>query len=183
YYHRQGTRVSDQQEGVEPYVALGELDKHLSARVAALTEAFRASGVVVQTPEDISVAMWQKLLFIASWGGVGAVTRMPAGVVRSLSETREMMIQAMREVVLVAKARGIGLTEAGVEQALEYVDHLPKEATASMQRDLMAGRPSELDAQNGAVVRLGAEVGIPAPVHQFLYYALLPGEHRARGLL
>jgi 2-dehydropantoate 2-reductase len=50
-----------------------------------------------------------------------------------------------------------------------------------MQRDIMAGRPSELDAWNGAVVRLGREAGVPTPVHEALYGILLPQELRARG--
>ena len=50
-----------------------------------------------------------------------------------------------------------------------------------MQRDVLAGRPSELEAQVGAVVRLGRKVGVPTPVHEILYATLLPQERRARG--
>ena len=50
-----------------------------------------------------------------------------------------------------------------------------------MQRDVMAGRPSELESQNGAVVRLGQEVGVATPLHAFLYHSLTPLELRARG--
>jgi 2-dehydropantoate 2-reductase len=49
-----------------------------------------------------------------------------------------------------------------------------------MQRDILNGRPSELEAQNGAVVRLGAEVGVPTPTHAFIYHSLLPQESAAR---
>jgi 2-dehydropantoate 2-reductase len=52
---------------------------------------------------------------------------------------------------------------------------------ASMQRDLMEGRPSELGSQNGAVVRMGLESGVPTPLHSFIYHSLLPQELRARG--
>ena len=50
-----------------------------------------------------------------------------------------------------------------------------------MQRDVMAGRPSELEAQNGSVVRLGRAVGVETPLHAYIYYSLLPLELRARG--
>jgi 2-dehydropantoate 2-reductase len=50
-----------------------------------------------------------------------------------------------------------------------------------MQRDVMAGRLSELEAQNGAVVRLGEAVGVATPLHSFIYHSLLPLELRARG--
>ena len=57
---------------------------------------------------------------------------------------------------------------------------LPAETTASMTRDILAGKPSELDAWNGAIVRFGREVNIATPVHQFTYHTLLPMERRAR---
>jgi len=52
--------------------------------------------------------------------------------------------------------------------------------TSSMQRDIMEGRPSELEALNGAVVRLGRQTGVPTPVNGFIYAALTPMEARAR---
>jgi len=52
-----------------------------------------------------------------------------------------------------------------------------------MQRDIMEGRASELEVQNGAVVRLGQEVSVPTPVNAFIYYSLLPQELKARGEL
>ena len=52
-----------------------------------------------------------------------------------------------------------------------------------MQRDIMEGRPSELEAQNGAVVRLGREVGVPVPINEFIYHSLLPMELVARGAI
>ena len=58
---------------------------------------------------------------------------------------------------------------------------MPAYATASLQRDIMAGRPSELDSQCGAVVRLGNEVKVETPTHAFIYHALWPLELKARG--
>jgi 2-dehydropantoate 2-reductase len=58
---------------------------------------------------------------------------------------------------------------------------LPEGSQPSMQRDLIAGRLSELSDQNGAVVRLGRERGVPTPINAFLYASLLPQEKRVRG--
>jgi 2-dehydropantoate 2-reductase len=66
---------------------------------------------------------------------------------------------------------------------MEFIDALPEEGTASMQRDIIEGRPSELNEQNGAVVRLGNAVGVQTPVNTFIYYSLLPLEMRTRGQL
>jgi len=169
--------------GAEPSIAFGEQDNRRSERAERLRQAFARAEVTVEIPRDIHVAMWEKFLFIASWGGVGAVTRAPVGVVRGLPETREMMEEAMREILHVGKAREVGLSDESMRKGIAFVDGLQPGATASMQRDIMEGRPSELEAQNGAVVRLGRAAGIPTPVHAFIYRSLLPSELRARGQL
>ncbi len=169
--------------GFEPFVAFGEWDNHPSDRVAALRETFTQAGVEAKAPPDIQAAVWNKFLFIAGFSGVGAVTQSPAGVLRSLPQTRALMEQAMREIYEVAKARGIRLPDDAVNQALASLDSLPENAMSSMQRDIMAHRPSELESQNGAVARLGREAGIETPANSFLYASLLPLEMRARGEL
>ena len=174
--------------GAEPYISFGELDAvgsgvQSSGRAERLREAFaRAQGVTVEISPDIRSAMWLKFLFIASMSGVGAVTRAPIGVVRARPETRRMLQQAFEEVAAVAAALGIVLPARAVEETMSFADTLPHDGTASMQRDIMAGRPSELETQNGAVARLGS-----APAcrfrYTFIYRSLLPLELRARGEL
>ena len=172
-----------QHAGLEPYVALGELDNRPSERAERLCAAFERAGVAAEIPLDIQVALWQKFLFIASFSGVGAVTRASAGVLRSRPETRQMLQQAMAEVLAVAAARQIAVPGETIEQTMTLIDGLPPGGTASMQRDIMAGRPSELESQNGAVVRLGQKVGVSTPLHAFIYHSLLPMELQARGLV
>jgi 2-dehydropantoate 2-reductase len=94
-----------------------------------------------------------------------------------------MLQQAMTEVCEVAKAHHIVLPRGVSDKAMQFLRSLPPESTASMQRDVIEGRPSELEAQNGAVVRLGREVGVGTPIHSFLYGSLLPMEMEARGLV
>lgn len=83
----------------------------------------------------------------------------------------------------MAKARDIALSKNVIGNTMEFLDSLPPDATASMQRDIMNGRPSELEIQNGAVVRLGQEIGVETPVNNFIYHSLLPMEMSARGQL
>ncbi|MDC8804461.1 ketopantoate reductase C-terminal domain-containing protein [Halomonas pacifica] len=89
----------------------------------------------------------------------------------------------MEEICAVARARGVRLPDAAVTRAMKFIDSLPESSTASMQRDIIDGRPSELDAQNGAVVRLGRATGIATPINAAIHAALLPQERRARGEL
>jgi 2-dehydropantoate 2-reductase len=167
--------------GVTPYVAFGELDGSHSARVERLREAFRRThGVTAEVPPDIGVAMWSKFLFITALGGVGALTREPIGVIRSRAESRALLTRALEEIFAVAAGNMIALPAGTVTETLAFVDGLPEDGTASMQRDIMQGRPSELEAQVGAVVRLGDQVGVEVPVHRMIYEALLPLERQAR---
>ena len=168
--------------GAVPRVELGERDRRPSARVAALRAAFeRCAGVSVGTPPDIEVALWEKFLFIAPFSAVAAAARMPAGVVRAVPQTRRLLEDAVREARAVAASRGIALPDDVVARTLAYVDGLPEDATASMQRDIREGRPSELEAQTGTIVRHGRERGVAVPVNEFLYACLLPSEIAARG--
>jgi 2-dehydropantoate 2-reductase len=168
--------------GISPTITFGELDGRRSERAERLYEAFqKARGVTPILTSDIREEMWKKFLFIAALSGVGAVTRAPVGVLRSLPETRAMLEQAMEEILAVAHARDVALPREIVAETMAFIDGLPPDGTASMQRDIMAGRPSELASQNGAVVRLGRKVGIETPLHDFIYRSLLPQEHQARG--
>ena len=166
--------------GTEPFIEFGELDSRPSARVQAIHAALQHAGITVRISGDIRAAMWLKFLFIASVSGVGAVTRVPIGTFRQIPETRAMLRQAMEEIRDVGLARGLELPSGCVDATLHFVDGLPESGTASMQRDLMDGSPSELDSQNGAVVRLAEAAGVAVPVNTFLYHALLPSERLAR---
>jgi 2-dehydropantoate 2-reductase len=153
-----------------------------SPRLAALAEALAAAGVGAEVAADVAATTWEKALLIGPLGLVGAVTRAPAGAIRGTPETRALLAGLMAEVVAVGRARGVALADGLVERTLAFVDGVPAGATASMQRDLAAGRPSELDDQAGAIVRAARAAGVAAPLHEALLAALLPQERAARGL-
>jgi len=169
--------------GIEPHIALGELDGQLSQRAESLRLALEQAGVWAEVPEDIQAAMWEKFLFIAAISGVGAVTHAPAGVLRQLPGSRQLLEDAMGEIFALSRARGVNLPDDILAKTMAFVDNLPPGVTASMQRDILQGKPSELESQNGAVVRMGAKAGVATPVNTFLYHSLLPQEKRARGEL
>ena len=78
----------------------------------------------------------------------------------------------MREVEAVARARGVALPASVVAGTMAFVDDQPAGATTSLQRDLLEGRPSELDAWTGAVARLASESGVDVPLHRLLLEVL-----------
>ncbi len=166
--------------GMPPKIVFGELDNSASGRIAGLKALFDGcDGLEAQIAADIHAALWEKFLFIAAFSGVGAVTRVPAGILRTVPETRQMVVEAMEEIFSLSRARGVRLADDTVARSMAAVDALPPEGTASMQRDIMAGKPSELSAQNGAVVRLARETGISVPINDFLYRALIAQERQA----
>jgi len=166
---------------IPPRIEFGEWDGRTSPRVSALREAFAsARGATATVPADISAAIWEKFLFIAPVSAVGAVTRVPVGSFRAVAQTRALLEEAMREILALARARGVALGGDALARTLAIIDGMPAEATASMQRDILEGRPSELEYQTGAIVRLAAAAGLPVPASAYLYASLLPSERRAR---
>ena len=169
--------------GPKALITIGERNNVRTPRLEKLVECLSAAELDTRVPDNIQIALWEKFEFVASFGGVGAVTRAPAGVIRSVPEARSLLERAAQEIVGLARAAGIPVHSESVANTMKLVDLSPPDGTASMQRDLIAGRPSELEAQSGAVVRLGRACNFPTPVHEFIYNALLPGELRARGKL
>ena len=166
--------------GMDPYIAFGELNNRRSERVEKLLLTLKKAGLNAEIPPDITAALWQKFLFVVSWGGIGAVTRAPIGVIRTLPQTRRMLEQSMHEILSVARGHHIGLSDDIILATLDFMDTLPPNGTTSMQRDIAEGRPSEIEAWNGAVVRLGRAAGVAVSLHAFIYDSLLPLEKKAR---
>ena len=163
------------------FVALGELDGSDSERARAIEEVFSTAGIDAAVSREIRVELWKKLLLVSSWAGLGALARSPMGVVRAEPGVRTLIDRSMDEGLAVARATGHDIDTTYKEEMWAFYRAMPAGATASMQRDLMEGRPSELEAWNGAVCRFGARASVETPVHSFTYHTLLPMERRARG--
>ena len=167
--------------GGEPGIDFGEWDNRVSDRAQSLHQALIRADIQSEIPPDIQPALWMKFLFITPWGGVGAVTRSPLGVWRRPPETRALVTTCLEEIASVAQSQDVVLPENAIETTWAAYDGLFESGIASMQRDIMTGRPSELETQVGAVVRLGQQAGIETPAHTFIYSSLLPLESVARG--
>lgn len=166
---------------IDPFVMFGELDNSRTARVDQLQQTFERAGIKADIAPDIHRSMWSKFLFIAPMSAIGALTRVPIGSWRSIPETREIAIRAMREMIAIANARGIDLGDDAIERTLERYERMAPDSTSSLQRDIIEGKPSELEAQAGAIVRMARESQVATPVCETLYALLLPQERRARG--
>jgi 2-dehydropantoate 2-reductase len=160
-------------------IVLGELDGRITARVQALAEVLSSTGTTVEVTDNILRVLWTKFVFIASISGVGSLTRLEIGDYRAVSETRTLLIGLMREVEAVARAGGVVLDGDVIEQALALVDGVAANIKPSMQRDVEAGRRSELESMIGVLGHRGRELGVATPIADMVYAALLPVELKA----
>jgi 2-dehydropantoate 2-reductase len=162
-------------------VVLGEFNGQVTPRLQAVYEAFQNIGVSVEISTDIRTVLWSKLVFIAAVGAIGSLTRMTMGEYRQVHETRAVLQAAIAEIIAVGQTNGAKLEVALAEKTLAFIDQSAAELKPSMQRDIEAGRVSELESLIGVVVRLGAAAGVPTPVMSFAYAMLKPGLLKAQG--
>lgn len=167
----------------EPEVVFGEYDNSKTERTKKLKGVFDKARFKNTLSEDIHLDIWKKFLFIATVSGMGAITRSPFGVMREDENIRQLLYQTATEIMTIANAKGIALTYEHVEMAMAIVDRMDYNTTASMQRDFMEGKPSELQNFNGYIVEQGKELNIETPVNYFTYNCLFPLEEKSRANL
>lgn len=176
-----------QQTGPFARMLFGAGEGAVAANVAAFREAAGAAGVEAEVPADIDAELWRKFIFLSSFAGVTAVTRRPLGPILADPDTRGLLAAAVSEAAAVALARGVALPSDAASRTMAFAETLPPGMNSSQAQDRERGKPLELESLSGAVVRFGAETGVPTPVHSFLYAALkldaggLPGTPAKNG--
>jgi 2-dehydropantoate 2-reductase len=127
------------------------------AQAEALCEELRTAGLTCEVRDDEITMLWSKLCFLAPFALVTAASGSPLGVVRSDAQWRARLEECVNEACAVAVAEGAKVTSEPILTALEG---LPDGFRSSMQKDVVAGRPPELDAIAGPILRGGSEHGI-----------------------
>ena len=153
-------------------VAVGERAGKPSERVRRIADAFQGAGAEARVSEDIAADLWRKFAFIASMAAACGLARAPIGPVRDAPYGKLLLTRAVREVLAVARARGLSLAEDEESKILGFIDSLGGGMKPSFLLDLEAGGPNELDDLSGAVARLGREAGVETPVHDTATAAL-----------
>ena len=156
------------------FLRFGELTGGASERLGPVLATLQRASFQTSLHDDMPVQLWDKLVQICALSGVTALTRLPLGVIREHPATREFIIDVLREVVAVARARGVALPAETADRVMAANDGFPPRTYGSMYHDLAAGRRLELESLNGAVVRLGREAGVPVPGNAAIYAALQP---------
>ena len=159
--------------GPQPRLSFGEESGDITPRAELVRDALRTSGCEVELSSDPLQVIWSKFIVLCSIAGITSAARTrirefiqsPAGL--------ELFTTAMREVDSVGRARGINLPADLVERSVEFIQGFP-DFQNSMHADFEHGRPTELEALNGAVVRMGSETGVPTPVNRLICAVLSP---------
>ena len=146
----------------------GELNGEATPRAEAFRAAAWAAGIDASLSSSITKDLWSKFVFICALSGMCAVSRSPVGRVLGSPATRELFVDAMREVASVGAARGVALDPDIVERQLAGAGSLPADEKPSMLYDLEHGHRLEVTWLNGTVARLGAELGVSTPINRFI---------------
>jgi 2-dehydropantoate 2-reductase len=161
-------------------VVIGELDGRITPRIQGIHDAFKETGINIELSHHIMQVLWTKFVFIAAASGFGSVTRLPIGSYRSVPETRILVTRLMQETAALAAAQHVSLDADVVEQSLAFMDQNAPHIKPSMQLDVESGHKMELESIIGVISRKGRELGVPTPVADLIYGALLPTDLQTR---
>ena len=162
------------QTGSMVRIAFGEQDGSISKRGAAISDLLESSGIPAQFERDIRKTLWTKFLFIATLAGVTTMSGETMAQLMPRPEWRAVIVECLEEIERVGRASSVNLEPKVVQETVDYIQGSIDEMQASMQSDFLAGRPLELEALNGAVVRAGKDAKVPTPINDVIYAMLKP---------
>ncbi len=131
---------------------------------ARFGELFSGTALTVTQAADFKSAVWRKLC-LNSVGAINALLLKPTGVFRDENIGR-LAVAMVRECMAVGRAEGAVLEDELAESVLASCRQAPPDSVNSLHADRAAGRPMEIDARNGAIVRFGRKHGIPTPCNE-----------------
>ena len=155
-------------------LVFGALNGSRPAPLVHLLEACQRAKIEAVLSERINVDIWSKFARLTVFSGMTSVARLPLGPLRKEPEVRALMEAALRESVAVGKAKGVPLPDSLVADIMDSLITMPPGSRSSMLEDLEHGRRLELPWLSGTMARLGKEVGVPTPIHQFIATILAP---------
>jgi 2-dehydropantoate 2-reductase len=146
---------------------IGEPSGLISNRISQIESVFRDSGFEISVSEDINSLIWEKMIVIASQNALGAITGLTFGQMLESQYCRNIVVQLLDELTKIAVETNVNLPQNLLEYVLNNWRSLPNHRV-SMWQDLQAGKRTEIDAINGALVKLGQKYSIPTPYNEVL---------------
>lgn len=128
-----------------------------------LAAEFNQAGLSCELDDQVLAAIWRKVAFNAALNSICAVTGSTVGQLGQHPDTRALVHRTSQEVIDVARASGVLVDADGVHQDLDHAMEHHVHHKPSMLQDLLARRPTEVDAINGQVRAHGERLGVPTP--------------------
>lgn len=135
----------------------------------ALVDFFASAQVPVRIVPDVAVELWAKLLVNCAYNAISGLAQLPYARLAAQPGIVELQHDVVREVIAVAAAAGVVLSEDTSLQAVAKIAAAMPAQLSSTAQDMARRKPSEIDHLNGYIARRGAELGVPTPVNRALH--------------
>lgn len=166
-----------EQTGTHRRIVVGEVFGDLprmTERVRGLRDVLSGADIQAEAVEDGRIPIWEKFIMLAAVAGFTGAARLPIGPIREDPHRRGPFLDACREIERLARAEGIPVAADVIDRIAAYIDDIPGSMRSSLLIDLSAGKRTEVEALQGAVVRRAARAGVPVPIMSTLYAVLRP---------
>jgi 2-dehydropantoate 2-reductase len=155
------------------WIRFGEPDGGgVTERVERVQETLAVDGIEPIAVDDARISLWEKMALMCAMAGLTTLHQRPMGELLSDVATRREFETIVREAEAVARARGVPLADDFASQRIAYAERIDGSAMSSMSRDFARGKRIELETFNGAIVRMGAELGVDVPANRAVYDAI-----------
>lgn len=161
--------VQETGKSVKLYFGSPDGDQTKLKKIAGL---FQKANLQALVPDNILVTIWEKFICISVFATITSYLDSQIGPILSDKEQQKLVYALLDEVIALAKARNLALSEDIFQKTLSIITGFPSDATSSMHLDFKKGKKTELEYLTGYVVRSGESLNIPLPLYQKMYLAL-----------
>lgn len=166
-----------EQNGTHRRIVFGEVFgdvPRMTERVRVLREVLAGADIQAEAVGDGRIPIWEKFIMLAAVAGFTGSARLPIGPIRDDPHCRQQFLEACREVERLARAEGVAVAGDVIDRIATYIDEIPGTMRSSLLIDLTAGKRTEVEALQGAVVRLAERRALRVPIMATLYAVLKP---------
>ena len=169
------------QRGSPPCIVLGEESGEETERAKAIADVLQCADIESEVSPNVLTALWTKLIYICALSGMTCITRASFSEVLETPETHALTVQVIDRGVESGADKWRSADDGLVDSVMAGFQEEKSGLISSMHTDLMAGNPLEVSLINGAVARIGKEVGVDTPANSMIATCLAIADNRARG--
>lgn len=160
------------QSGGDGKIIFGNDPERSDFDINPVTELFNQLNINYEFQKDSLPSIWEKYIFISSFGLVSAAYNKTLGEIMENQELKDSVKSVMEEIVALAELEGVKLRKTIIEESLKKGNNFPHETTTSYHKDVINGEKNEGDLFGGAIIRLGKQYGVKTPVTEKMYFKI-----------